>query len=323
MGAFTRNWGFSSMLTARRIALFFAVPAVLVACGTDLDDQAGDAQNVPTVEPGTLDPQNNGNAYGKIRCSTRNPSDDEIARTNGEVQNARQTGGGSGGSAVAPGAIDVYFHVIHSGTSGKLTSGEIAAQMSVLDSAFAEMGASFNLVAVDYTDNAGWYTAGMSSTGERQMKAALRRGGAAALNIYTNNMGGGLLGWATFPSSYSSNPTDDGVVLLYSSLPGGTAAPYNQGDTGTHEVGHWLGLYHTFQGGCAGSGDNVSDTPAEKSPAYGCPVGRDSCKTGKNASGIDPIENFMDYTDDSCMDRFTVGQRDRIHALWGAYRFGR
>jgi len=224
-----------------------------------------------------------------------------------------------------PGAkisIPVYVHVIRrTNGSGGPTSSQMTQQITVLNNAYANY--SFTVVATDYSNNDSWYAAGYGSTAEKQMKAALRQGGANALNIYYNNMGGGLLGWATFPSDYRRNPSMDGVVVLYSSLPGGSAVPYNQGDTGTHEVGHWMGLYHTFQGGCARQttgGDGVADTPAEKSPAYGCPTGRDSCVPESRFPGKDPITNFMDYTDDACMNTFTGGQNSRMDAQWSSYR---
>lgn len=223
------------------------------------------------------------------------------------------------------GVINVYFHIIRSSTgAGDVSDTRISQQMSVLNNAYAGTGWSFNLVNTTRTNNSTWYTAGYNSTAERQMKQALRQGTADDLNIYAFNVGGGLLGWATFPSSYNSNPSYDGVVILNASMPGGSASPYNLGDTGTHELGHWMGLYHTFQGGCArnatSGGDAVSDTPAEKSPAYGCPVGRDSCR---NLAGLDPINNFMDYTDDACMNMFTAGQDTRMDAQWTSFRQGK
>ena len=217
------------------------------------------------------------------------------------------------------GVISVYFHVIHDGVKGNLTQTQVNDQIAVLNAAYATTGWSFTLAATDWTLDNSWFKMGIGSVAEDNAKAALRDGTADDLNIYSANPGGGLLGWATFPTSYAGNPLDDGVVVLYDSLPGGAAAPYNEGDTLTHEVGHWMGLYHTFQGGCGKTGDQVSDTPSEKSAAYGCPVKRDTCA----GVGTDPFTNFMDYTDDYCMNNFTVAQDTRMDTQFSNSRWGK
>lgn len=249
------------------------------------------------------------------KCGTPKLSDTRMA----EIERAvAQRTGQVGINAV--GTVPVYWHVItNTSGQGNVSSSQMNSQISVLNAAYASAGISFSLVSVDTTANNTWYTCTNGTTAEQQMKTALHKGGKNALNLYTNNMGQGLLGWATFPSDYTRAPSMDGVVVLYSSLPGGSAAPYNLGDTATHEIGHWFGLYHTFQGGCSKNGDLVDDTPAERSAAFGCPIGQDSC-TGSRYPGVDPVQNFMDYTDDSCMDRFSAGQISRMNAMWTTYR---
>jgi hypothetical protein len=229
-------------------------------------------------------------------------------------------------AALGPTAINVYVHVINNGAgiaNGDVPDTQIQQQIQVLNDSYggATGGAfvpfSFVLAGITRTTNSAWYTMTPGSAEESAAKTALHQGTYADLNLYTANIGQNLLGWATFPEKNANRALlKDGVVVLFSSRPGGSAAPYNEGDTATHEVGHWLGLYHTFQGGCKGKGDYVADTPAEASAAYGCPLGRDTC----SSAGLDPIENFMDYTDDSCMNKFTQGQSARMSSIFASYR---
>ncbi|CUA69350.1 Extracellular metalloprotease GLRG_06511 [Rhizoctonia solani] len=221
---------------------------------------------------------------------------------------------GSDMSAFAT-SLNVYWHVISSDNTlegGNIPDSQIIASLKVLDEDYASSGLSYRIAGVDRTVNTDWFQNAGPNRQQTEMKHAMRKGGPADLNIYSvgpikDIRGDELLGFATFPSSYARNPQNDGVVILYSTVPGGSEAPFNLGKTLTHEVGHWAGLYHTFEdhmggkgSGCEGFGDYVADTPAEASAASGCPTNRDTCAI---MPGTDPIHNFMDYSDDACMDQ--------------------
>lgn len=226
-------------------------------------------------------------------------------------------------------AVDTVVHVIATGPSraqGMLSDAEVAAQVAVLNASYAGAtggGAAatpfrFVLRATTRTVQPAWGDLAPGSPAERAAKTALRQGDEGTLNVYLSGLGGGLLGYASFPQQGgASKPWRDGVVVLNESVPGGAAAPYDEGDTLPHEVGHWLGLYHTFQNGCSTAGDRVADTPAEAVPAFGCPLGSDTCAKDP---GLDPVENFMDYSEDGCMHAFTAGQARRMDAVWQRYR---
>ena len=258
------------------------------------------------------------------RCAVRDPSADVQASIEAAVNRGKR----DDGLLVT---IPVYWHIITTSAGGGNVSALVADQMQVLNAAYGGSGFAFNLVDQEVVANDTWFFAAAGSDDEVAMKAALRQGGPESLNIYTTN-GDVYLGWATLPFYYKFAPGYDGVVLYWATLPGtgfefpvspdlepdGTIT-YDRGDTGTHEVGHWLGLNHTFAGGgCSHPGDKIKDTPVEAEPQFFC-APRDSC-TGAPFPGTDPITNFMDYVDDVCMDNFTADQTTRMRKEWHAFR---
>jgi len=221
--------------------------------------------------------------------------------------------------ALATATVPVYFHVMRAAAgNGDVTDSQISQQMAVLNKTFAggespaaaNTGFTFTLADTFRYNNNQWHQDKQSSTYRKQT----RKGGANALNIWLVDFS--YLGIATFPWDYSRSKGVDGIRVHFDSLPGGSIANYNLGETATHEVGHWLGLYHTFQGGCTATNDEVADTAAQSSPTNGCPDGRDSC----TLPGLDPINNYMDYSYDSCYNQFSPGQSTRISDMWTAYR---
>ena len=221
--------------------------------------------------------------------------------------------------------VPVYFHVVTDGSIGNVTRAQINAQVDVLNNTFAggeggsNTGFSFELKGVTRTDNAKWFYASIGGA-EKAMKKALHQGGSKALNLYSTTAGP-YLGWAYLPDILTKPGQVylDGVVFDWESIPGTSttyAGKYDQGETATHEVGHWLNLEHTFYGKCTEQGDFVADTPAEKTPTSGCPEGKDTC----DAAGLDPIHNYMDYSYDSCYTEFTAGQTQRMRDAWLFFR---
>ena len=247
--------------------------------------------------------------------------------------------------------IPVVFHVVYNTTAQNISDAKCIAQLNQLNLDYARLNtdagntpAAFSGLAANtqiqfclaQRDPSGNATTGIihksttstSFSSNDNVKRSANGGDNAwdatkYLNIWTCNLSGGLLGYAQFPGGSAST---DGVVVLYSSVGSmtspGTASPYHLGRTATHEVGHWLNLYHIWgdESAC-NADDNVSDTPQQKAENYGCPTYPQTTQSGGRCSTSNPSSmfmNYMDYTDDACMNMFSAGQAARMQALFAS-----
>ncbi len=313
-----------SRLTA---TLLLLLVFLLFGCAAGDGDSSDDGDNT-SIDSG--DNTGTDDSFSRIAnfCGTSEPDDDTKNRLASAYSQFVSTGGFSSrvfGKAESTVDIPVVFHVIAKGDSledGQATEQSMREQIDILNQAYSTgVGTPFrfHLEKITRTINPGWHVMSPGSPSEVDAKGALHEGGAETLNIYLVTIEGKILGYTTLPVLYSILSSFDGVVMNFRTLPGGSINLYNTGNVLVHEVGHWLGLLHTFSGDCGAIiGDLVQDTPVEKIPTTGefCPVGRDSCP---DQTGIDPIHNHMTYTVDSCRSEFTTGQVDFM--LFNSFAF--
>ena len=229
--------------------------------------------------------------------------------------------------------IPVVVHVVWNTTAENITDAQIQSQITVLNEDFRRMNSDadntwpqaadteieFCLASVDPT---GASTTGITRTFTNVTSFSTNdnvkfdaTGGKDAwpasdyLNFWVCDLSGGLLGYAQFPGG---NPATDGVVndYAYTGSGGSAQPPFDLGRTATHEVGHWLNLRHIWGDGGCSVDDFVSDTPLSDASNGGCAIGHVSCST------VDMVQNYMDYSDDACMNLFTQGQKDRMRVLF-------
>jgi len=255
------------------------------------------------------------------RCGTPPPTPSEKIQANRVVTALRSHRVNFRGQTVIP----VRFHIIHQGERGNLPDRQLKAQVAMLNTIYAPSSLQFKMQDINRHENEQWFYGEPGTDGEYQMKGQLGQDTAKCLNFYTCEPGGGLLGYATFPWWYAETPQLDGVVIHHASLPNSARPwaqqpwPYDLGMTAVHEIGHWCGLYHTFQGGCDAPGDDVDDTAFELEPAAGCPIDQPSSCPGE--ARANPVQNYMDYSDDACMKHFSPMQIQRAKDMVGYYRY--
>ena len=229
--------------------------------------------------------------------------------------------------------IPVVFHVLYNTAAENISDAQIMSQLQILNDDFRRLNADqdnvwaqaadtqieFCLATQDPngnpTDGILRVSTNVTSFGTNDAMKFTSQGGSDAwpasdyMNFWVCDLGSSLLGYAQFPGGPANT---DGIVCNYTATGNtGTAqAPFDLGRTATHEVGHYLNLRHIWGDGGCGASDFVDDTPDSDGPNYGCALGSVACNTE------DMVQNYMDYSDDACMNLFTQGQSDRMNALF-------
>tara|TARA_B100000963_G_scaffold76985_1_gene64997 strand:- start:3178 stop:4917 length:1740 start_codon:yes stop_codon:yes gene_type:complete len=237
--------------------------------------------------------------------------------------------------------IPVVFHIIYENENENISIEQIQSQLNVLNEDFNRMNSDANQTPDDFVDIAANCNINFclarrnpsndSTTGVTYTQTAISSFSLYDNRIFHDSLGGkniwnpkkflniyvcdlnNALGFSSFPGGLESR---DAIVINYTNF--GTinlSPPFNKGRTATHELGHWLNLLHIWGDGNCGN-DQVEDTPVQNNENYGCPI-HPSPTCNNNG---DMFQNFMDYTDDACMNLFTEGQKDRMHATLNLQR---
>jgi len=239
-------------------------------------------------------------------------------------------GGGGGGGTPPPTdnlgvvTIPVYVHVVYSNSNENISDAQINSQITVLNDDFRRTNNDANQTPSLFAPVAADTEIQFSLAGTFRYSNSRTSWGtndlvkstyppvtpATHMNIWVCNIGGGILGYAQFPGG---NSATDGIVVgpQFFGNTGYVAAPFDEGRTTTHEVGHYLNLRHIWGDGRCNRDDFVADTPVSDAPNYGCP----SFPT-TNCRSTDMTMNYMDYTDDACMNMFSAGQKTRMRGIF-------
>lgn len=219
--------------------------------------------------------------------------------------------------------IPAIVHIVKDEDESNINEaeGKEQEQIDVLNNAFIDndMGFTFELKAIrTHVSSKFWNEPcprckGYDSTSP--MAKSTREGDGDTLNIWFNN--GPPFGFAMMGSPFGYDDFMDGVVVKHTTIYGGSNERKNLGTLLVHEVGHWLGLDHTFSGySCSGDGDGVSDTAPQKNPTHTCSSEISEVDTCPDDDFPDPVHNYMNYVDDPCMHSFTPGQALKSHLTW-------